>query len=667
MYRYVRSATYPLQVWGIVYLCSGLTTTFVQIDKRSHTFFLSERLPQGSEQRPNASIMKKLMFLLAAAALFAACSSTKEVDDEPTEPSASEAAERLETLCEQLNGDLATLRALIAADELPDCVVSVAPIAPDGETVGYGFAFKQNGPITFYLGTNAPTGNRVPQFGVYEADGIRCWAMNGQQLPTATGEPVPVVNEEGIAPRLKTEKGYWYISVDDGANWWPAGPAPDGTTELATASLVAQVTEETDAWGFVLADGETTLSVPKEGTLNIAVVADEELKFQPNEIHTVHYTVTGGGSKTVVTAELENPDGSYNIKVTPTDLFSGSVSITAAVPTINKVIVAVTDGSRTASTTVDLTLRPVLTEKMVTVITPGTLADLLADYDQVAITELTIVGYLNEEDFRTLNTLPNLAVLDLENVNLEILPEQAFARRDLIDPNLILTSVKLPKNLVEIGEYAFYNCQKLIDIIIPQGVTTIGNSAFQYCLDLTEIVLPENVTEIGFSAFRRCGLTEISLPENIAIKGYTFQDCMALTKVTMPKNATEIGNGTFYGCTALTDITLPEGITEISAYLFYQCSSLTNINIPNSVTLIWNHAFYGCKLTSITIPANVTRISLQAFSVLSEVYCKAQVPPSIYQGTFSNQMTLYVPVGTAEAYKAAEGWKDFWHIIEMEF
>lgn len=366
--------------------------------------------------------MKRFFLLLAAAALFTACSSTKEVDDEPTKPSASEAAERLETLCEQLNSDLATLCALIAADELPDCVTNVAPIAPDGETVGYGFRFKQNGPVTFFLGTNAPTGNRVPQFGVYEADGIHYWAMNGQPLPTATGEPVPVVNKEGIAPRLKAEKGYWHISVDDGASWWPAGPAPDGTTELATASLVAQVTEETDAWSFVLADGETTLSVPKEGTLHIAVVTDEELKFQPNEIHTVHYTVTGGGSKTVVTAELENPDGSYNIKVTPTDLFSGSVAITAQTLCAKNVLITATDGSRTATATVAVTLRPGIDGTTIIVEEPGTLSSLLVNFDKSAITELTVGGNLNSKDIATLKNLPNLAVLDMESANLKTLP-----------------------------------------------------------------------------------------------------------------------------------------------------------------------------------------------------------------------------------------------------
>ena len=161
--------------------------------------------------------MKRMFLLLAAAALLGACSSTKEVD-ESTEPPTSEAAKRLETLCEQLNGDLATLYTLVAADELPDCVVNVAPIAPAGETIGYGVSFKQNGAVALYLAPDATAQKFVPQFGVYKADGIRYWAMNGQPLPSATGAPVPVVDEAGTVPQLKAEKGYWHISVDGGTN-----------------------------------------------------------------------------------------------------------------------------------------------------------------------------------------------------------------------------------------------------------------------------------------------------------------------------------------------------------------------------------------------------------------------------------------------------------------
>ncbi len=466
--------------------------------------------------------MKKLFLLLTAATLVAACSKDAEGIGEPTEPPTPEATLRLEALCEQLNSDLATLHTLIAADELPDCVLNVAPIAPASETIGYGFAFKQNGSVTFYLGTNAPSANRVPQFGIYETAGIRYWSMNGKPLPTATGEPVPVLNEEGIAPRLKAESGYWHVSVDNGASWWPAGLAPDGTTELATASLVAQVAEKSDAWTITLADRRTTLSIPKEGTLSIAIDAEEEFEFQPNEIHTVHYTVTGGSSKTVVTAAQENPEtGIYKFDVTPTDMLTGSVAITAEVPATNKIIITATDGSRTATTSVDVTLRFASSATLITILTPGTLAELLTDYDQEGITELTVVGNPNAEDIRTLKNLPNLAVLDLESAQLEILPAQAFSEKTS------LTSVKLPKVLKIVGSSAFYYCDNLKSITIPDGITTFEDFAFYNCkkLNLKDIMLPESVTTIG---------------------EYAFYYCRFDSKIIIPQNVTSIGKYAFY-------------------------------------------------------------------------------------------------------------------------
>lgn len=494
--------------------------------------------------------MKRVFLLLAAAALLGACSSTKEVD-EPTEPPTSEAAKRLETLCEQLNGDLTTLYTLIAADELPDCVVNVAPIAPAGETIGYGVSFKQNGAVTLYLDPDATAQKFVPQFGIYEADGIRYWGMNGQPLPTATGTPVPVIDEAGIVPQLKAEKGYWHISVDGGKSWWPAGLAPDGTTELATMPLVSLVTEEAEAWNIMLAGGEAALSIPKEGTLHIAVDAEELLAFQPNEIHTVHYTVTGGSSKTVVTAEQENSEaGIYKFNVTSTDMLTGSVAITAEVPATNKIIITATDGARTAATSVDVTLRFESNATLITILTPGTLSELLTDYDQEGITELTVVGNPNAEDIWILKNLPNLAVLDLESANLGTIPSSAFY------DNTSLTSVKLPKVLKIIEQYAFGSCDNLKSITIPDGITTFGDSAFFHCtkLNLKDITLPESVTTIGRYAFYYCRFdTKIIIPQNVTSIGeYAFYNTKygnksrlssILCKAVVPPNA---GKNVFY-------------------------------------------------------------------------------------------------------------------------
>ena len=68
---------------------------------------------------------------------------------------------------------------------------------------------------------------------------------------------------------------------------------------------------------------------------------------------------------------------------------------------------------------------------------------------------------------------------------------------------------------------------------------------------------------------------------------------------------------------------------------------------------------------------NIKSIGVSAFAendVLSEVYVKAQIPPTIEASSFENrsEKSLFVPVGAKEAYSTAEYWKDFGEIIEVE-
>ena len=153
-----------------------------------------------------------------------------------------------------------------------------------------------------------------------------------------------------------------------------------------------------------------------------------------------------------------------------------------------------------------------------------------------------------------------------------------------------LTSVTIPETVVSIGEAAFYNSSNLNTITLAEGnkyytiinnclieieskkiirgfgdfsfptdgsVTSIGEYAFYRCTTLTNVVIPDSITSIGASAFSYCTkLESVVIPNSITrIENYTFEYCSLLTSVTIPDSVTYIGTGAFRSCKALTSIT----------------------------------------------------------------------------------------------------------------
>ena len=163
-------------------------------------------------------------------------------------------------------------------------------------------------------------------------------------------------------------------------------------------------------------------------------------------------------------------------------------------------------------------------------------------------------------------------------------------------------------------------------VIIGDGVTTIGGSAFSYCSSLTSLTIPNSITDIGSSA---------------------FSGCSSLTSVTIGNSVTEIGGYAFSGCSSLTSVTIPNSVTDIGSSAFSGCSSLTSVTIGNSVTTIGYYAFSGCK--------NVKQITVEAVT-----------PPecsiNTFDGVNTKECKLFVPKNSIEAYKKADGWKEFFLI-----
>lgn len=201
---------------------------------------------------------------------------------------------------------------------------------------------------------------------------------------------------------------------------------------------------------------------------------------------------------------------------------------------------------------------------------------------------------------------------------------------------------------------------------IYDGVTSIGNEAF-YDSKLTDITIPNSVTYIGPGAFWGCmSLTGITIPSSVEIIGaYAFNECSNLQSINIPYGIISISEAVFMDCSSLTSITISNSVKEIGDYAFRHCSSLTGISLPDNLTVIGVAAFYECKnLKNITIPANVESINGFAFARcphLTTITVKATTPPSLVSDAFadSNIQRIYVPAASLDAYKSANGWKDF--------
>ena len=210
-------------------------------------------------------------------------------------------------------------------------------------------------------------------------------------------------------------------------------------------------------------------------------------------------------------------------------------------------------------------------------------------------------------------------------------------------------TVEFEKNceLDKIGEEAFYECEKLIEIIIPDKVTEIGKKAFYGCKKLYSVVIGKSVVNVN-DAFSKCqNVTKLTLGESMTHIPVSLQQLLELYNLSSMDFAYGVPNGFLYTTVDtpskhhVTDdgflfyedgdvchlvaylgeeinVTLPDSYNgktyDIFQYAFYERDDIEKIAIPEGVSTIGDYAFYGCtSLSNISFPTTIKKLGDAAF------------------------------------------------------
>ncbi len=305
--------------------------------------------------------MKKFFALFACATLLFACSD--EYDDSALRndiDSLKDRVTKLENICKDINSDIASLNEVVAALRNGTTIESVTEIEN-----GYTIKFTNGESITIHNGEKGDTGapgadgengadgedGNTPVIGVKQDNGVYYWTVDGEWLTDENGNKIKAEGQDGAAagdatvPQLKAEEGFWWISLDNGANWEKLCPVADA--EPVNDCIFSDVIDGDDNVTFVLADG-SEIVIAKAAALKITFET-ASCGLMANTVAEVGYTVTGarGAIQIEVISSSE-----VKAKVADATAAEGLLQLVCkdveAIDEYSKVLMFVADEARTA-------------------------------------------------------------------------------------------------------------------------------------------------------------------------------------------------------------------------------------------------------------------------------------------------------------------------------
>ena len=315
---------------------------------------------------------------------------------------------------------------------------------------------------------------------------------------------------------------------------------------------------------------------------------------------------------------------------------------------------------------------------------------------------ITIPGTVTSLGKRAFATCWHLTHLDLSRTSINEIGEETFEaclNLETVDlPGTVATigrnafassalkHITLPDGLKSLEWGAFYGCDSLESVTLPETLTTINDLAFGVCSRLKELFIPRGVNHIASGFIAECdslGLLVVD-PANPTYDSRGDCNAIILTSenklitgspaIVVPEGVIAIGDYAFMGINLPATFTLPRTIQSIGNCAFRGCDHLVDIVFPGATQWIGEKAFLSCQsLASVTLPATLQHLGYKAFNDCQNLRTIKAYPiepiaidESMFE-TFSSMgvydyAVLHVPMGCADKYRAADGWKRFSHI-----
>lgn len=229
-------------------------------------------------------------------------------------------------------------------------------------------------------------------------------------------------------------------------------------------------------------------------------------------------------------------------------------------------------------------------------------------------------------------------------------------------------------------ENCFMGGNALSELTMPTALKTVTNS-FMNGGGMSKLTFGPNVKKIEGSFTVMSGLESLTLPSSLRTLKGSFIGCDRLASLEIQEGLQKV-ESSFVGCRALKELKLPKSLATIEGS--FSDLAITELSLPEGITAIRN-SFTGCSdLTTLTFPNSLTSASgcFSGYSNLKEVhfgtgfsdidsaldshlwklekmYCPWAVPPAVpSELKRCNDLTVYVPKGSAQAYAEAWGLAD---------